>query len=613
MNLRQQHSLTSEQLSQAVQCLSLFTLSKVEFCELLVAPPKVNYLARHAWERPQARAALVQLLAMALRQLDAALGGDHGTSSSGSSSAVRKPSRRDVAQYSNCILRLCDLFVCVQINHAHQEESPYVRHVVELLLHTDTLPALSRLLASATAALREERLTTTDVVLAGVSLLNGILYTALCAAMDLLPSGSAQSILNRAGAQESKNTSSGNTSSTTATSGPAVDPPRSTRPSKRKVLVGLAVQAALADSGALEHCCRAALAGDRSAKVLQAVSKSFSGLGQLAAMLQLHRPQPHGGRAALRARDAILSGPCVQYILAADVLSQLRHADGGPLYGMPVRHLLPRTPDGCDVMDSLYLLHLVCVAVPGPMRTHRELRHVPLMVARACMRQLQLVLVPEAGEEVDEEQRKKLPRLGMNVLREAGELLHAMRLGPVEYSAGSMAAQSALTGPRVGATVGLGNSGSSSRGGNGGGVSSGGDAGGDGGGGQGSSAAAEGEAGVGGGERSWVPGRWLGRQLLEDWWDVAVPLIHAVLDVGLRMPDGMQWYKMDGNSSSEDADKQASLDIMALQMSLRMTPLDKVPNGESLGRRQRCGLRGLVHTNVQSCCPRQSNRACMLC
>lgn len=81
-------------------------------------------------------------------------------------------------------------------------------------------------------------------------------------------------------------------------------------------------------------------------------------------------------------------------------------------------------------------------------------------------------------------------------------------------------------------------------------------------------------------ERCWAPGRRLGRQLLQEWWDVAVPLLHAVMDVGLGVPAGMEMYKVESSSSSKEADRQATVGNLALHMSLCMTPLDQVPNGE---------------------------------
>ncbi len=45
--------------------------------------------------------------------------------------------------------------------------------------------------------------------------------------------------------------------------------------------------------------------------------------------------------AAVSSRQAIYSGPCLQYWLALHVVSQLHAADGGPLYGLPPAALLP--------------------------------------------------------------------------------------------------------------------------------------------------------------------------------------------------------------------------------------------------------------------------------
>lgn len=45
--------------------------------------------------------------------------------------------------------------------------------------------------------------------------------------------------------------------------------------------------------------------------------------------------------AAVSPRQAIYSGPCLQYWLGLHVVSQLHAADGGPLYGMPPAALLP--------------------------------------------------------------------------------------------------------------------------------------------------------------------------------------------------------------------------------------------------------------------------------
>ncbi len=99
---------------------------------------------------------------------------------------------------------------------------------------------------------------------------------------------------------------------------------------------------ALADSYLLEHWATDAAGGGGQGRLPDA-----EGVQELIKLVQMvsHGWQPlkthaesgpHVGR--------ILHGPCLQYFVAAHVVSQLHAADGGPLYGMPREVLLPPLP-----------------------------------------------------------------------------------------------------------------------------------------------------------------------------------------------------------------------------------------------------------------------------
>lgn len=61
----------------------------------------------------------------------------------------------------------------------------------------------------------------------------------------------------------------------------------------------------------------------------------------------------------MAAQQAVLSGPCVHYVLQADVLSQMHHSGYGPLYGMPVRHIFPRQQAFSDTLEVIHRLRRV--------------------------------------------------------------------------------------------------------------------------------------------------------------------------------------------------------------------------------------------------------------
>ncbi len=99
---------------------------------------------------------------------------------------------------------------------------------------------------------------------------------------------------------------------------------------------------ALADSYLLEHWARDAAGGGGQGQQ----PNPFNVYDLLAAadlFTRVTRPLGDSPGTGPHVRR-ILHGPCLQYFVAAHVVSQLHAADGGPLYGMPREALLPPLP-----------------------------------------------------------------------------------------------------------------------------------------------------------------------------------------------------------------------------------------------------------------------------
>ncbi len=520
----------------------------------ILSSADIQVLVSHAWAQSRNCCALVQLLVVILQQVATALGAAHGPSASGS--ARPRLSSRDADYHRTCLMALVNMMTCLS-----ELDVPVFAcwaQVASLLLRTHIPHALSRVLAALTEALHDDEHSSTWCLL-----MLPLLTCAECfMGLGIRAEADPLRFGNTRASDSSKTTttiSSRNTHTTDSTTSPSTT--STIPPSGKPVLIGPAVLWALADSSLAEHCCRAALLGfekGRNPDVLRSASNFLTQLGNLACRLQLGAPQ--SDRASLAARDAVLSGPCLQYLLTADVLSQLHHVEGGgPLYGMPVRHLLPPKQQYRDITDVLYAQTLVCTVVPGPMRTHGELRHSTLAAARACFRYLRFVVgMAKPPGELDAE-RATAPFLALNVTRQALELMQVMGLGPADPTISSHIILGGQRGTAAARTGGSSSSGDS--------------------GGEASGARATGGGVTGAGEpQPWVPGRRLGLRLLEEWWGSGLPLVRRLLDLDLSPPAGVEVCSRVGKQGGT----LALLARLAKTLTLKATALDEVPEGAQL-------------------------------
>ncbi len=557
--------LTSDQLKSASESLGACAKA-VDSGPDSPSASSITALGCHAWEQPQRCAALVQLLAFALREVEASLGSPDGSSTSALIGSRRKPSKRDTERCIDCIWSFSTL-VKTLIGVPNTRVS--AAQLADLLLRTHTFQALSRLSAAITTALREERAPyAADALGAVAACVNNVLRLAMCAPDQPLPCGSGPPSCPRHQGSTSSSqriASSSSTTTITTTNGTS-HRDAGCAAAAQPMRLGEATWQALADSRLMEHLCRAVLTGswNDGSMVLTTTSNCLSMLGMLAFVLGLHVNGPLARPAILAARDAILSGPCLQYMLAADVVSQLYRTGSEHLYGVPVRHLMPRKVFKPDAQEVILLLHMACVSVPGPMLLQHELRHSKVAAARACVWHLRMVLRDLGRPDGGGRDRQMAPYCAVFMLGAATDLLRAMRLGPAcgDSAAGREGEVGRWPAQHTG-HQGLGNAampgGGSGRGG-------GGDRGGGMGGAQQPQAAME----------TWTPGRRLGQLLLEEWWGVAVPLVQQIMDTGLRLPSGVEAYTAEGVRGSE----RAVVHVAVASLTLELTALDSLPPGE---------------------------------
>lgn len=535
--------LTSDQLTTALRFLGA--------CAKAIGPSlsasSLTALGRHAWGQPRHRGALVQLLAFALREVEASLCSADGSSTSASNASSSTLDRLDrerciciiwaIAKLTESLFKLPNVGVCAA-------------QLADLLLHTHTFQAVSRLSAAIATAPREESAPHAANALEGAAAcVNSLLQLALYAPDQPLPCGSGQQAPCRHASASQR------TASSTSTNGTSHRDARRAA-SAQPVCLAEATWQALADSRLMEHFCRAVLTGSWAdgSLVLTTTSNCLFMLGRLAMALRLHVHGQPVRPATLAARDAILSGPCLQYMLAADVISQLYRTGSGRLYGLPVRHLMPRKQKHPDAQEVILLLHMVCTAVPGPMLLQHELRHSKVAAARACMWHVREVLRNLHRPDGGGRDRQMAPYNAVNVLRAALGMLRAMRLGPAFSGSPAGAGD---RGPANGAQQALGN-----------------DAPPCGGSGGGAGGAQQPQAAMG----TWTPGPRLGRRLLEEWWGVAVPLVQQMLDTGLRLPSGVEAFTAEGVRGHE----RAVVHDAVASLTLELTALDSLAPGEWL-------------------------------